>query len=152
MPITAAILSGTQQAIRAVALAPCKWSELPPHAFLQLLEDDHVFRQALFQSHARLLPPYLSRVSPEKVDRFDRRLAGWLLSHERSGTVHATHDDIAHDLLTARAVVSRVLRRFALKGWIEQKRGLVHLTAPAALTRVTTGRFSVPRFDPMVGS
>lgn len=150
MPLTAAILSRNEITLRATSVTPSKWFELPTQTFLQLLTRDHVFRAALFQSHARLLPCYLARVSAAKTDRFDRRLADWLLRHAQTGVIQATHRDIARDLLTAREVVSRGLRRFAHNGWIIQQRGTIRLTAPAALNRLAKGRFSVAGFDPML--
>lgn len=150
MPLTTAILSREEIAIRATALTVCSWLEVSPPVFLRLVHRDQAFRAALFQSHARRLPGYLARVSAGKADRFDRRLAGWLLRHARSGAVRATHEDIASDLLTAREVVSRGLRAFAVKGWIVQQRGFVRLTAPAALMRLAKGRFSVSGLKPMV--
>lgn len=152
MPLTAAILSGREIKIRATALTMSTWFEVSSHEFLQLLQLDDAFRKALFQSHARLLPCYLARASADKTDRFDRRLADWLLRHAQTGVVQATHKDIANDLLTAREVVSRGLRGFAQRGWITQKRGTVCLTAPAALMRLAKGRFSVPEFDPMLAN
>lgn len=150
MPLTAAILSGRDIAIRATPLTPCTWFEMPPDAFLRLLQRDVTFRTALFHNHARLLPCYWARASTDKMDRVDRRLADWLLRHAQTGSVRATHTDIARDLLTAREVVSRGLRSFADRGWIIQQRGAVRVTAPAALMRVAKGCFSVPRFDPML--
>ena len=58
------------------------------------------------------------------------------------GTVTATPTEIAADLITVREVVSRKLRRFAAKGWIEQGRGRIHLEAPAALLRLARRSFS----------
>ncbi|ABV94261.1 putative transcriptional regulator [Dinoroseobacter shibae DFL 12 = DSM 16493] len=144
MPVTAAILSGSPIAISATCTAPCSWIELAPKRFHQLVDDHLGFRRALFAAHANRLPKFFARVSAKNVLGFDQRLADWLLGHVREGAVVATHGDIAAELLTAREVVSRGLRDFAVKGWITQERGCIFLEAPAALARVSKGYLARP--------
>lgn len=141
MPVTAAILSGQQISARAVCKLASTWIELPPARLVLLVHGQPDFRQALFASHARRLPVFFARVATRHPVGIDQRIAGWLLSHAQANTVHATHSQIANDLLTAREVVSRRLRDFASRGWIEQKRGRILIDAPAALLRASTGAF-----------
>ncbi|MFW5655235.1 MAG: Crp/Fnr family transcriptional regulator [Roseicyclus sp.] len=139
LPVTAAILAGREIAVRATCAADAAWVELPPAGFLRLLHEDPAFRQALFASHLGRAPGFLSAAAAEPVLAVEHRLAGWLLDHAKRGTVAATHGEIAADLLTAREVVSRKLRAFALRGWIVQDRGVIRLDAPAALARLSRG-------------
>ena len=143
MPVTAAILSGNRIGVRATCATPCEWIELAPTSLILLVHRDMAFRKALFATHARRLPAVFARTSSSNALSLDCRLADWLLSHALSGEVSATHGQIATDLMTAREVVSRRLRDFAMKGWIVQRRGLICLDAPAALARLARGTFSV---------
>lgn len=143
MPVTAAILSGREITVRATCNAYCEWIELSPTSLILLVHGDMAFRRALFATHARRLPTFFARLSSKNSISLDCRLANWLLNHALSGEVSATHGEIANDLMTAREVVSRKLRDFAMKGWIVQQRGLIRLDAPAALARLSRGTFSV---------
>lgn len=143
MPVTASILSGGKISVRATCSKPSTWIELPPTTLVLLVHGNTAFRRALFANHAKRLPGFFSRLSSRHEVALDRRLAGWLLSHAGGGKVAVTHEEIAADLLTAREVVTRRLREFAVKGWIHQERGLIRLDACAALARVSKGYSSV---------
>ncbi len=70
----------------------------------------------------------------------DARLAIWLLDEvARSGsrTIHATHDEIARHLGSAREAVSRMLKYFAREGLVELSRGSVELIDVNRLRRLT---------------
>ena len=143
MPVTAAILSGREIKVRATCKSPCEWIELPPTSLILLVHGNMAFRKALFATHARRLPTFFARLASKNAISLDCRLADWLLNHAWCGQLSATHGEIASDLMTAREVVSRRLRDFALKGWIVQHRGRIQLDAPAALSRLSRGSFSV---------
>lgn len=143
MPVTAAVLAQRAIAIRAVCMARSTWIELPPKALVLLVHTDPEFRHALFAEHARRLPTFFARIAANNTVRLDQRIADWLLGHACENEVRATHSDIAADLLTAREVVSRKLKDFASRGWILQRRGSIQIEAPAALSRVSRGIFSL---------
>jgi CRP/FNR family transcriptional regulator len=142
MPVTAAILSERVISVRATCMAPTTWIELSPARLVSMVHGQPDFRHALFAGHARRLPTFFARISTKNTIGLDQRIADWLLGHADANEVHATHSDIAGDLLTAREVVSRRLKDFASKGWIAQKRGCIVIDAPAALARVSKGAFS----------
>jgi CRP/FNR family transcriptional regulator len=137
MPVTAALLAGTELSVEAVCLARTTWLELAPEAFRSLVERDPDFRRALFAQHARRLPYFFLRVAGPAAGSLDQRLADWLVAHAEAGVVRATHQAMATDLLTAREVVSRRLRRFAERGWIVQGRGEIVLAGAATLSRLS---------------
>ncbi len=143
MPVTAAILSERPISVRAICMVPTTWLELSPTSLVLLVHGRPEFRQALFSGHARRIPTFFSRISARNALGLDQRIADWLLCHACAREVHATHADIASDLLTAREVVTRRLKDFAAKGWIKQKRGCIQIDAPAALSRVARGVFSL---------
>lgn len=139
MPVTAAILSDTGLSVTAHCLERTRWLELDPAAFRRLVAEDATFRQALFAQHARRLPYFFQRVAGPVTRSMDQRVAEWLLAHMRKDAVETTHQAMAADLVTAREVISRRLRDFAARGWIEQGRGRIRVTGAAALSRVARG-------------
>lgn len=143
MPVTAAILSEREITVRAKCSEPTTWIELSPNSLVLLVHSDMAFRKALFATHAKRLPTFFAMISAKDGLSLDNRLANWLLCHAKGREVVATHWGIAKDLLTAREVVSRRLRDFASRGWIVQQRGRIHIDAPAALTRLSKGCFSL---------
>lgn len=143
MPITAAILSERAIPVRAVCMALSTWIELSPMVLVLLVHEQPDFRHALFAGHIQRFSTFFARISTKNVLALDQRIADWLLSHARANEVRATHSDIAMDLVTAREVVSRKLKGFASKGWIAQQRGCILIEAPAALSRVSRGVFSM---------
>lgn len=143
MPVTVAILSERPLSVRAVCMSPTTWIELSPLAFGLLVHEQPEFRHALFAGHVHRLPTFFARISTQNALGLDQRIADWLLGHAHANAVHATHADIATDLLTAREVVSRRLKAFASRGWIEQRRGCIRIEAPAALSRVSRGMFAM---------
>lgn len=139
MPVTAAILSETGLSVSAHCLERTRWLELEPAAFRRLVAEDGAFRRALFAQHARRLPWFFQRVAGSAARRMDQRIAEWLLENAARGAVETTHQSMAADLVTAREVISRQLREFALRGWIEQGRGRIRITGAAALSRLARG-------------
>lgn len=64
---------------------------------------------------------------------FDVRLASYLLEAAVNGEVHATHQQIAQHIGSAREVVSRTLKRFADKGYVQVQRSCIEIKNAAAL-------------------
>lgn len=137
MPVSAAILARSELAVRAVCLKPSSWLVLPPEKFRRMVLEDFAFRTALFRQHASRLPAFFARTAGGMS--IDQRLAKWLLDRPLDTRIEVTHQRIAGDLLTAREVVSRTLKRFADKGWIEQGRGWIEVLCPAALVLLSPG-------------
>jgi CRP/FNR family transcriptional regulator len=69
--------------------------------------------------------------------RFDRRLAIFLLDESaKTGSVQATHDQIAKYVGSAREVVSRMLKQFETKGLVRLSRGSIDILDREALKRL----------------
>jgi CRP/FNR family transcriptional regulator len=73
-------------------------------------------------------------------ERIDKRLAQKLLDlADSEGRLSATHPEPAVELGSAREVVSRHLKEFQRRGWLELTRGLICLTDRASLERLAAG-------------
>ncbi|MEM7257942.1 MAG: helix-turn-helix domain-containing protein [Pseudomonadota bacterium] len=67
--------------------------------------------------------------------RIDVRLAQKLLSMASAdSSIATTHHDLAVELGTAREVISRQLREFQRRGWIQQARGSIKLIDTSSMS------------------
>lgn len=66
---------------------------------------------------------------------FDKRLASFLLSEAQDGEVKMTHEQIAKLMGTAREVVTRMLKDFSERGWVELMRGRIKIIDEKSLSR-----------------
>lgn len=99
---------------------------LPKPAFDRLAAEEDAFRNFVFAAYSRRLIDLLRVVDDVAFGRMDVRLAERLLSLGRDRKdVHATHQELASELGTAREVISRVLNDFQKRDLIEQSRGLI---------------------------
>ncbi len=72
------------------------------------------------------------------LDSVQLRLARCLLRQtDADSTVHATHEQLALEIGTAREVVSRHLKGLEQEGLISMKRGSITLLRPGALRAIS---------------
>lgn len=119
----------TETAIDAVAL--------PRAAFDELMGRSAEFRRFVFADYASRLTDLLHVVEEVAFERIDKRLAQKLIDRaDAEGLLGATHQELAVELGTAREVVSRHLKEFQRRGWLELARGALRLTDRSALQRL----------------
>lgn len=107
---------------------------LPATTFRTLLGLSEAFRDFVFSAYATRIADLLMLLEEVAFGRIDTRLAAWLRQHaDASGEVKSTHQDIATELGTAREVISRQLKEFERRGWVELHRGWVAVTDKAGL-------------------
>jgi len=104
---------------------------LPPADFQALIGSDASFRDHVFSLFGERLATLLSLVEAIAYQKLDQRLAALLLA--KGDTVHATHQGLADELGSVREIVSRLLRVFEDKGWVDLARERIHVTDRAAL-------------------
>jgi len=105
----------------------------------ELLAGSRQFREFVFSAFARRITDLFATVEEVAFQRLDVRLAHKLI--ELSGDnniVLTTHQHLAIELGTAREVISRQLREFQHRGWIEQSRGSVAIIDVPSLTRLSS--------------
>ena len=107
---------------------------VPVAEFEQRIAEDQAFRQQLFRAVAARFADLEQLVEDVALTGLTARLARQLLRRQdAAGMVHATHEDLAAEIGSGRAAVSRALASFARSGLIELARGTVRLTDPAGL-------------------
>lgn len=110
-------------------------------AFRELTESNIHVRCFMFEQAAESFSLVMRTMESILFDRFDSRLAGFLLEEsERTGScvLHLTQGETAERVNSAREVVARMLKRFAGEGLVKLGRGSVTLLdreGLAALTR-----------------
>ncbi|ARJ64236.1 Crp/Fnr family transcriptional regulator [Magnetospirillum sp. ME-1] len=131
---TACLMSGVDYDAEGVAESDVTAQVLPAPAFRELLGRSESFRDFVFRAYGTRISSLLMLIDEVAFGRMDRRLAACLLARAKgTGTVTATHQDLAVELGSAREVVSRLLKDFERRGWVALARGSVTLLDAAAL-------------------
>ncbi len=99
--------------------------------FRRLVERSSEARDYVFSIFATRLTDVMLLIEEVVFHRMDQRLASILIENaarHHTDTIHATHEQLAEEAGTAREVVTRLLRDFAARGWVEVHRGSVKIT------------------------
>jgi len=100
--------------------------------FRGLLSSDPRFQELVFRGFAARVGELTEVIDDLLEHRTDLRLARWLARHGEIA-LHMTQQEVAQELGTAREVVSRTLKSFETRGWIDIGRGSVAITNSVAL-------------------
>lgn len=102
---------------------------IPRTLFVELLGTSEKFRQLAFDTFSDRLHDLIVLINEISFGHLDTRLANYLTGKAKDNLVEATHQTIATDLGSAREAVSRLLKEFERKGYVELDRGRVVITA-----------------------
>lgn len=131
---TACLMSQGVYGAEGLAETDVSGLALSPAAFDTLLARSPAFRSFAFSAYATRVSDLLMLIEEVAFGRIDVRLAQTLLERAGGdGIVHATHQDLAVELGTAREVVSRQLKEFERRGWVTLGRGRVEVRTATAL-------------------
>ena len=104
---------------------------VPPADFHALVASDVAFRNHVFSLFGERLSTLLSLVEAIAYQKLDQRLAALLLA--KKDPVRATHQALADELGSVREIVSRLLRSFEDKGWVDVARERIRIVDRDAL-------------------
>jgi CRP/FNR family transcriptional regulator len=104
---------------------------VPPADFRALIASDEAFRDHVFALFGERLAALMALVEAIAYQKLDQRLAALLLA--KGDAVRATHQALADELGSVREIVSRLLRVFEDKGWVDLARERIRITDRAAL-------------------
>jgi CRP/FNR family transcriptional regulator len=107
---------------------------LPPALFQELLVGFEPFRRFVFGMYGERLAQVMELVEEVAFRRLDARLAQLLV--QRGPVVEATQQKLADELGSVREIVSRLLRQFESRGWVELARNRVTVRDPGALAEL----------------
>lgn len=105
---------------------------ISPDRFRRLLSADAGFQDLVFRSFAARVGELTDVIDDLLEHRTDLRLARWLAARG-AGPVRMTQQELAQELGTAREVVSRSLKTFEARGWIDVGRGSFSILNASAL-------------------
>lgn len=128
------LVNGTRYSAEAVAETEIELDVIPLAAFQQRIAADAPFRAQLFSAVASRFADLERLVEEVALASIEQRLAQALLRlADPDHRVGATHERLATEIGSARAVVSRQLGTFARDGLIELARGHIELRDHAGL-------------------
>jgi len=134
---TACLLSEDSYYAEGLTETPVTAVAVPRAAFDALMARSSQFRQFVFSNYAQRIADLLHVVEEVAFERIDKRLAQRLLERAgENGELNATHQDLASELGSVREVISRHLKEFQRRGWIDLSRGRIALVERAALSRL----------------
>ena len=129
---TTCLLGNSNYPASTIVEEPIKDVIIPSPAFNQLMIDSAVFRRFVMTNYGALISDLIVLLDEVAFHSLDARLAKLLLD-ANSETISRTHQLMADELGTAREVVSRQLKRFEQKGWVQLGRGHVEVSNRAKL-------------------
>lgn len=130
---TACLMARAPYGAEGITETPVTAAALPAGAFAHMMEVSAAFRAFVFGAYATRVSDLLMLIEEVAFGRIDARMAQVLLAHARDGIWSGTHQDLAVELGSAREVISRQLKEFERRGWVDLARGRVTLRAPQAL-------------------
>ncbi|MGD1878782.1 MAG: Crp/Fnr family transcriptional regulator [Kiloniellaceae bacterium] len=134
---TACLLSGDTYNAEGITETPVEAVAVPKAAFEALMARSAEFRRFVFSHYSNRITDLLHVVEEVAFERIDKRLAQKLLELANGeDLVSGTHQELAVELGSAREVVSRHLKEFQRRGWLELTRGQVRLTDRDSLARL----------------
>ncbi len=140
--VTAAmLLSGQRYPAEAVAERDSHLVLLPAKEFRHALDQSQTFRQFVNQRYAERISELIVLLEEVAFGHVDTRLAQWLLTNcDDNQIIQASHRELATELGTAREVVSRQLKDFEHKGWVNLGRRSIQISDQTGLTHLVMRR------------
>ena len=131
---TACLLAYEEYSAEGITETEVEAVAIPKSVFDDLIASSKEFRRFVFTAYSKRITDLFLVIEEVAFRRVDIRLAQKLLELAGdSATLHATHQQLATELGTAREVVSRLLQDFQRRGWVSLSRGSVELTEKAGL-------------------
>ena len=133
------LLGRTQYPASGTAETDVELAVLPPEDFRALVVDDPVFRDYVFSLFGERLASLLGLVEAITYQKLDRRLAALLVARAKDDPViRATHQALADELGSVREIVTRLLRNFEDRGFVELGRERIRVADAKALAELAS--------------
>ncbi|HFC04426.1 MAG TPA: Crp/Fnr family transcriptional regulator [Rhizobiales bacterium] len=130
---TSCLLASSKYDTEGIAETDVVALAIPRPMFIELLGTSEKFRQLAFDTFSDRLHDLIVLINEISFGHLDTRLANYLVSKAVNNEVVATHQTIATDLGSAREAVSRLLKEFERKGFVELDRGRIVITGQSQL-------------------
>lgn len=111
---------------------------LPVHLFKKWMQENPDLQKFVYKLLSERLVSVMTLIEEIVFYKMDQRVAEFLLEKSMGeNLLSITHDRIAMELGTAREVVSRIMKDFQRKKWIEMSRGKVKILNNEALKNIS---------------
>jgi CRP/FNR family transcriptional regulator, anaerobic regulatory protein len=131
---TACLLAYEDYSAEGIAESDVTAIAIPRAVFDDLVSNSAAFRNFVFTAYSKRITDLFLVIEEIAFRRMDIRLAQKLLElGGEEGVIHATHQQMAAELGTAREVVSRQLSEFHRREWVGQSRGEIRILDRRAL-------------------
>lgn len=134
---TACLLAYEEYTAEGVAETEVKAAAIPKTVFDDIVSHSPAFRNFVFSAYSRRITDLFHVIEEVAFQRMDIRMAEKIMELKGLGDqIHATHQQMAAELGTAREVVSRILSEFQRRGWISLARGVISITDADAISEL----------------
>ncbi len=137
---TSCLLSNENYSAEAVTETEVSAIVVPKPDFEIRLNTSPEFRELVFTSFSSRLAVMMAKVDEIAFTPLDARLAGRLVDLSQTDlTIKITHEQLAHELGSAREVISRKLLALENEGLLKRGRGTIEVVArPRLINRATS--------------
>ena len=132
------LLGHTDYEASGIAETDVELLVLPAAEFNALIAEDETFRGHVFALFGERLAAVLQIVEAVAYQKLDQRLAA-LLAAKPGREINATHQALADELGSVREIVSRLLRTFEDRGWVELGRERITILDRDAIAALARG-------------
>lgn len=129
---TSCLLSGKSFPAQSIADADARIVAVPAAQFHATMAESAAFRRFVLDDYGKVISDLIVLVDQVAFQRLDTRLARWLLD-QGAANITVTHQQIATGLGSVREVISRQLKEFERRGWVNLGRGEIQLSDRVAL-------------------
>lgn len=131
---TLGLLGDEDYSAEAVVDIDARLVLLPRAIFMELIDASPSFRALVFSAFAERMQTMMHILEKVAFQRVECRLAAYILEHtDTLGHLHATKQELAAAVGSAREVVSRRLDAWSRKGLVKTARGTVQVLKPEPL-------------------
>jgi CRP/FNR family transcriptional regulator len=128
------LLGHSDYAASGVAESDVVVATVPPALFQELIVEHEPFRRFVFGMYGERLAQVMQLVEEVAFRRLDARLAQLLV--QRGPVLAASQQKLADELGSVREIVSRLLRQFESRGWVELGRERITVRDARALAEL----------------
>ncbi len=120
---------------------PATVAFFPIDTVRRLLSDSEAFRNYVLDQYSKRMAGVVELIEEVAFRKVDERLAQWIFEQgQRAGAIATTHQELADHIGTSREVVSRILKDWEDRSFLELSRGSIRLLPGfGELMRSTTG-------------
>ncbi len=134
------LLGQTEYAASGIAETDVELLLVPPAEFDALIATDDVFRRHVFALFSDRVAGLMQIVEAIAYQKLDQRLAALLVNRDADGgEIRTTHQALADELGSVREIVTRLLRSFEDRGWVDLGRERIRVVDRTALAGLAAG-------------